>query len=233
MDPARFGGFSGTLDCSRNHRRIHRQGSKRSSAGLLLLVGRRNGASHTGRGEVLGGEICQDAELLISGYVAPEEGCVAMSRSTWLHSRSGSSSARAWPFISHLRSSRSFWASVLIFAALLLSSQLTLAQSVFPQRGPKLVGILAVGAAEQAIPLRCPATATRPSWVGLPTTLATIRAPGRRGSSAKAMSGASKAASWSAQARWETRPKGHPWRCPPTATPPSSAGGATTARRIG
>jgi hypothetical protein len=45
--------------------------------------------------------------------------------------------------------------------------------------------------------------------------------------------GASKAASWSAQARWETRPKGHPWRCPPTATPPSSAGGATTARRIG
>jgi hypothetical protein len=65
-----------------------------------------------------------------------------------------------------------------------------------------------------------------------PTTLATIRAPGRRGSSpAKAMSGASKAASWSAQARWETRPKGHPWRCPPTATPPSSAGGATTARR--
>jgi hypothetical protein len=48
-----------------------------------------------------------------------------------------------WPFISHVRSSRSFGASVLIFAALLFSSQLALAQ--FTQQGPKLVGTGAVG----------------------------------------------------------------------------------------
>jgi hypothetical protein len=44
---------------------------------------------------------------------------------------------RDWP-ISHVGSSRSFWASILIFVALLLSSQLALAQ--FTQQGPKLVG---------------------------------------------------------------------------------------------
>jgi hypothetical protein len=39
-------------------------GGDRSSHGLLLLVGRPNdGASLTGRGEVLGGEVCQGAEI--------------------------------------------------------------------------------------------------------------------------------------------------------------------------
>jgi hypothetical protein len=51
---------------------------------------------------------------------------------------------RVWPFISHVRSSRPFGA-VLIFAALLFSSQLALAQ--FTQQGPKLVGTGAVGGA--------------------------------------------------------------------------------------
>jgi hypothetical protein len=48
----------------------------------------------------------------------------------------------AWvrPFISHVRSPRSFGASVLISAALLFSLQLAVAQSVFTQQGPKLVG---------------------------------------------------------------------------------------------
>jgi FG-GAP repeat len=53
--------------------------------------------------------------------------------------------ARVWPFIAHVRSSRSFGPSVLIFAALLLSSQVAVAQSVFTQEGPKLVGTGAVG----------------------------------------------------------------------------------------
>ena len=53
---------------------------------------------------------------------------------------------RAWP-ISFVRSWRLFPASVLIFAALLLSSQLALAQ--FTQQGPKLVGTGASGAAAQ------------------------------------------------------------------------------------
>ena len=57
--------------------------------------------------------------------------------------------AWVWPIISHVRPSRSFGASVLISAALLLLSQLALAQSVFTQQGPKLVGTLAVGAAQQ------------------------------------------------------------------------------------
>ena len=130
-------------------------------------------------------------------------------------------------------------------------------------------------------PSRCPPTATPPSWAGLTTT----RAPGRRGSSpAAAVSGPSKAASWSAPARldsvqqgcsvalsadgntaivggsgdnsnarggvglhpqrrcldpagqqagrhrcgWNRRAKAAPSRCPPTATPPSWAGMATT-----
>jgi hypothetical protein len=45
--------------------------------------------------------------------------------------------SRGWP-ISHVRPSRSFRASILIFVALLFSSQLALAQ--FTQQGPKLVG---------------------------------------------------------------------------------------------
>src|SRR5580692_9174628 len=65
------GGFSGALDRSRSHRRIHRQGRRWSSPGLLLLVGRRNnGASHTGRGKVLGGKICQDGKLYAAGRAA-------------------------------------------------------------------------------------------------------------------------------------------------------------------
>ena len=48
----------------------------------------------------------------------------------------------------HVGSSRSFWASILIFVALLLSSQLALAQ--FTQQGPKLVGNDAVGASQGA-----------------------------------------------------------------------------------
>jgi hypothetical protein len=53
---------------------------------------------------------------------------------------------RGWP-ISHVGSWRSFAASILIFVALLLSSQLALAQ--FTQQGPKLVGSDTVGQAEQ------------------------------------------------------------------------------------
>jgi hypothetical protein len=49
---------------------------------------------------------------------------------------------RGWP-ISHVGSSRSFGASILIFVAVLLSPQLALAQ--FTQQGPKLVGSDAVG----------------------------------------------------------------------------------------
>jgi hypothetical protein len=55
---------------------------------------------------------------------------------------------RAWP-ISHVRSSRSFGASILIFVALLLSSQFALAQ--FTQQGPKLVATDAVGSAGQGL----------------------------------------------------------------------------------
>jgi hypothetical protein len=55
--------------------------------------------------------------------------------------------ARVWP-ISHLRSSRLFGASVLIFTGLLFSSQLALAQ--FTQQGSKLVGTDAVGLASQS-----------------------------------------------------------------------------------
>src|SRR5437870_5081803 len=56
--------------------------------------------------------------------------------------------ARVWP-ISHVRASRLFGASALIFATLLFSSQLALAQ--FAQQGPKLVGTGAVGHAQQGI----------------------------------------------------------------------------------
>jgi hypothetical protein len=55
---------------------------------------------------------------------------------------------RGWP-ISLVGSSKSFAASILIFVALLLSSQLALAQ--FTQQGPKLVGTGAVGSAQQGI----------------------------------------------------------------------------------
>jgi hypothetical protein len=50
--------------------------------------------------------------------------------------------ARVWP-IPHLRLSRLFRASALIFATLLFSSQLALAQ--FVQQGSKLVGTGAIG----------------------------------------------------------------------------------------
>jgi hypothetical protein len=53
---------------------------------------------------------------------------------------------RGWP-ISHVRPSRSFAASILIFVALLFSPQLALAQ--FTQQGPKLAGSGAVGNAQQ------------------------------------------------------------------------------------
>src|SRR6516162_9737617 len=56
--------------------------------------------------------------------------------------------ARVWP-ISHLRSSRLFGASVLIFAAILFSLQLAL--GLFTQQGSKLVGIGAVGNAQQGV----------------------------------------------------------------------------------
>ena len=52
-----------------------------------------------------------------------------------------------------------------------------------------------------------------------------VAGPGRRGCSpAAAVSGPSKATSWSAPARWETPAKASPSRCPATATPPSWAG---------
>jgi hypothetical protein len=54
--------------------------------------------------------------------------------------------ARVWPFF-RLRSSTIFGASVPIFAALLFSSQLALAQ--FTQQGSKLVGTGAVGQSAQ------------------------------------------------------------------------------------
>ena len=53
---------------------------------------------------------------------------------------------RGWP-ISYVGSSRSFWASILIFVALLFSSQFALAQ--FTQQGPKLVGTDAAVNAQQ------------------------------------------------------------------------------------
>jgi hypothetical protein len=53
---------------------------------------------------------------------------------------------RGWP-ISHVGSSRLFGASILIFVALLFSSQLALAQ--FTQQGPKLIANDEVGAANQ------------------------------------------------------------------------------------
>ena len=60
-------------------------------------------------------------------------------------------------------------------------------------------------------------------------TLATTRATGQRGSTpAAAVSGPSRAASWSAPARLDMPGKVAPSRCPPTATPPSWAGPATT-----
>ena len=65
----------------------------------------------------------------------------------WGARRLAPMSARVWPFISHVKFPRSFGASVLIFAALVCSSQLALAQ--FTQQGPKLVGTLAVGPAYQ------------------------------------------------------------------------------------
>ena len=55
---------------------------------------------------------------------------------------------RVWP-ISHLRSSRSFAASVLIFTVLLFSLELALGQ--FTQQGSKLVGTGAVGNAQQGV----------------------------------------------------------------------------------
>jgi hypothetical protein len=55
-------------------------------------------------------------------------------------------SARVWP-ISRAKSARLFATPVLIFAALLLSSQTALAQ--FSQQGPKLVGAGAIGQAGQ------------------------------------------------------------------------------------
>src|SRR5262249_43084032 len=58
----------------------------------------------------------------------------------------GSMTARVRP-TSHMRASRLFAASLLIFATLLFSSQQTLAQ--FSQQGPKLVGTGAVGNAAQ------------------------------------------------------------------------------------
>ncbi len=85
-------------------------------------------------------------------------------------------------------------------------------------------------ALNKASPSRCPPTATPPSWAGLTTT----GASGRRGSSpAAAVSGPSRAASWSAPAQLETPQQGSPSRCPPTATPPSWAGLATTGHRGG
>jgi len=56
--------------------------------------------------------------------------------------------APVWP-ISHLRSSRVFGTSILAFAVLLVSSQLSLAQ--FTQQGPKLVGSEAVGGVVQGV----------------------------------------------------------------------------------
>jgi hypothetical protein len=64
----------------------------------------------------------------------------------------------------------------------------------------------------KANPSHCPPTATPPSWVGpLTTTTATAAASGRRGSSpTAAVSGPSKAASWSAAVRSEAPSKAPP-----------------------
>ena len=71
----------------------------------------------------------------------------------------------------------------------------------------------------------CPTTATPPSWAGMATT----RTPGRRGySPVAAVSGPSRAVSWSAPAQSGPPFKAPPLRCPATAIPPSWAGMATT-----
>ena len=75
---------------------------------------------------------------------------------------------------------------------------------VWTQQGSKLVGTGAVGNAQKASPSRCPPMATPPSWAGLTTT---EHRGGVGLSPAAAVSGPSRAASWSAPARLET-PKG-------------------------
>jgi hypothetical protein len=82
----------------------------------------------------------------------------------------------------------------------------------------------------KASPSRCPPTATPPSWAG-PMT---IPAPGRCGCGPGAvMPGPSRAASWSPPARPGKPIKASRSRCPPTATPPSSAGLPTRGYRGG
>jgi hypothetical protein len=101
---------------------------------------------------------------------------------------------RGWP-ISHVRSSRSFGASILIFFALLLSSQLALAQ--FTQQGPKLVGTGAIGNANQGSSVALSADGNT-AIVGGPCDDGNTTAcsgTGRRGSTPVAtVSGPSKAA---------------------------------------
>jgi hypothetical protein len=78
---------------------------------------------------------------------------------------------------------------------------------------------------DKATPSRCPATATPRLLAGLPT----MGAPGRRGSTpAAAVSGPSRAPSWSASARLDTLDKATPSRCPATAILLSWAGLPTT-----
>jgi hypothetical protein len=87
----------------------------------------------------------KNSDARVKLYTANRKHDAQPARPTTL-SNGASMTSRRWP-ISHVGSSRSFGASILIFVALLFSSQLALAQ--FTQQGPKLVGTGGVGNAEQ------------------------------------------------------------------------------------
>ena len=112
---------------------------------------------------------------------------------------------RVWP-ISHLRSSRLFGTSVLIFAGLLFSSQLALAQ--FTQQGPKLIANDAVGQASQGYSVALSGDGNTAILAALMTA-----SLGRRGSTpAATVSGPNKAGSWSTWALLEQPSKAHRFR---------------------
>ena len=102
---------------------------------------------------------------------------------------------------------------------------------VWTQQGDKLVGTGAYRAGEVPLPLGQGMSVALSADGNTAIVGGWRNGARRRGCSpAAAVSGRSKATSWSAPARWEAPAKACPSRCPPTATPPSWAGGPTTAR---
>ena len=121
---------------------------------------------------------------------------------------------RDWP-ISHVGSSRSFAASILIFVVLLLSWQLALAQ--FTQQGPKLVGNDAAGLALQgnSVVLSADGNTAIVGGFGDSSNMGAAWVYTRSNGV-----WTQQAASWSVPARLEMLAKANLSRCPP-ATPPS------------